>query len=83
MVLREKIEQAQGSSDESALEAQRDAIAARRDETMRKIAARGDGLAEASGEEKKAFRQLLNSIRYFDNLLGELAGDPLASGRGS
>lgn len=82
MLLREKLEQAQNNSDESELETQRGAIATRRDETMREIAERADGLAEASAEDKKAFRQLLNSIKYFDNLLAELAADPLVSGRG-
>lgn len=81
MMLREQIEQAQRDSDESALEKHRREISGRRDETLSKIAERADALSEANDEEKKAFRQLLNSIKYFDNLLVELAADPLAGGK--
>ncbi len=79
MMLREEIEQAQAKGDDAAIARHRGAIAKRRDETLEEIAGRADGLWEASDEDKKGFRVLLNSIKYFDNLLTELAVNPLAA----
>jgi len=81
MMLREEIEQAQKSGDEAAMEKHRGTITTRREDTLRLIADRADALWEASDEDKKAFRVLLNSIKYFDNLLAELQADPLAAGK--
>jgi len=83
MMLREAIEQARQIADDVSLEKHRTAIGRRRDQAMKEIEQRADNLRGASDEERKAFRMLLNSIKYFDNLLAELATDPLVVGKGT
>lgn len=78
MVLREQVDEAQSSHDGEPVEQMRSSIQARRAEALEQIASRADQLAAHSDEEKKEFRRLLNSLKYFDNLLEQVAADPLA-----
>ena len=83
MVLREQIDEAQSSQDAEPVEQMRSSIQARRTQALKQIASRADQLAAHSDEEKKEFRRLLNSLKYFDNLLEQLAADPLAQASGA
>jgi len=78
MMLREEIDQAQTAEDDDALLRHRESIAARRRETLGQIAALAESAADLDEPSRKVLRQLLNSMKYYDNLLMELAVDPLA-----
>ena len=77
MMLREQIDEAKTIGDDAALERQREIIAARRQDTLRQIAALAESIAGLDEPRRRVLRRLLNSIKYFDNLLIELAADPL------
>jgi molecular chaperone HscB len=79
MTLREQIEEAQAQSDAEALDRIRTTVTAKHTDAMSQIAARVDHLATSDTDAKQEVRRLLNSIRYFDNLLAELVSDPLAA----
>jgi molecular chaperone HscB len=78
MMLREQIDEAKTIGNDAALERQREIIAARRQDTLRQIAALAESIAGLDEPRRRVLRRLLNSIKYFDNLLIELAADPLA-----
>jgi len=78
MMLREEIDQAKIAGDDEALQRHRATIAARRQETLRQIAVHAESSAALDETNRKALRRLLNSMKYFDNLLTELAVDPFA-----
>lgn len=77
MTLREQIIDAHDAKDTHALEQMRTSIETSRAALLRIIADGADGLPECGDREKKDFRRTLNAIKYYDNLLTELAGDPL------
>lgn len=77
MMLREEIEEATDEKDQESLDRIRRSLADRREETLRKVADTADRLATVDNETKTEFRKLLNSLKYFDNLLADLASDPL------
>jgi len=79
MMLREEIDQAKTAAAADALQRHRASIAARRQETLRQIAALADLSADLDEPRRRVLRQLLNSMKYFDNLLKELATDPFAA----
>jgi len=81
MMLREEIDRAKAADDDDAMQRHRESIAARRQETLRQIAALAESAADLGAPEKKGLRRLLNSMKYFDNLLAELAADPLSEPR--
>lgn len=83
MMIREAFEAAQAKSDEAALDEQREAIRARRDEAIERIAATANGLGAADDETKRSMRQEINSLKYFDNLLRDFSGDPFAQAASS
>ena len=78
MMLREQIDEAKMTGDDAALERQREIIAGRRQEMLRQIAALAESIAGLDEPRRRVLRRLLNSIKYFDNLLAELSADPLA-----
>ena len=79
MMLREELEEARSADNPEALITRlRSSLEARRADTLQQIASRAEQLATSSDEEKKELRKLLNSVKYFDNLLEELVSDPLA-----
>jgi len=78
MLLREEIDQAKTADDDDALQRHRESIAARRQETLRQIAALAESSADLDEPRRRVLRQLLNSMKYYDNLLTELAVDPFA-----
>jgi molecular chaperone HscB len=78
MMLREQIDEAKAAQDAPAIDAQRAGIAERREATLQKIAEFADGLDASTDDQKKGMRRLINSVKYYDNLLKELAADPLA-----
>lgn len=80
MMLREDLEEARDQSDEQTLTSLRCSIQDERDHAFDNIAKRANDLSLANDTEKKAFRQLLNSIKYFDSLLADFASDPLSQG---
>jgi molecular chaperone HscB len=77
MMIREDMEQARAQSDRTALDRHRDAIAQRREQTLRQITERAGRLPSSDEQERKELRLLLNSMKYYDNLMAELADDPL------
>lgn len=79
MMLREEIDQAKTADDDEALVRHRESIAARRQESLRQIAVLAESSADLGAPERKSLRRLLNSMKYLDNLLAELAVDPLAA----
>ena len=79
MTLREQIEEARAQSDAEALDRVRTTVTTKRTDTMSQISARVDHLATSDTDAKQEVRRLLNSIKYFDNLLAELVDDPLAA----
>jgi len=79
MMLREQIDEAKAIGDDAALERQREIIAARRQETLRQIAGLAESIAGLDEPRRRVLRQLLNSMKYYDNLLLEVAEDPLSS----
>jgi molecular chaperone HscB len=83
MTLREQIEEARSSGHRDTLEHLRATINTRRAEILKRIAERADQLATSDDESKQEVRRLLNSVKYYDNLLKDLAVDPLASASGN
>ena len=83
MALREQIDEARSSQDAEPVEQIRSSLQARRAQALEQIASRADRLAEHNDEEKREFRRLLNSLKYFDNLLEQVADDPLARTSGA
>jgi molecular chaperone HscB len=83
MELRERIDEARAADNATSMTELRGEIEARRADTMKQIIERADSLAAAYDDERKSYRKLLNSIRYFDNLLAELVADPLAQSTGT
>jgi len=81
MMLREEIDQAKTADDDEALQRHRESIATRRQETLRQIAALAESVAGLDEPKRKVLRRLLNSMKYFDNLLAELAVDPFSEPR--
>lgn len=79
MELRERIEEARAAGDHEAMTAIRSSVLEQKQQTLDAIAARADALATADEARKKEFRKLLNAMRYFENLMDELAVDPLAT----
>lgn len=75
MMIREEMDEA----DTAALEEIRRSLQARRETTLRQIADTADRLDTAADNTKKDFRKLLNTVKYLDNLLSELAENPLAA----
>ncbi len=80
MTIRETLEEAQSKSDEATLDAQRETIRSRRDETMTRIAEAADRLDESTDDQKRQMRQDINAIKYFENLLRDFSSDPFAVG---
>ena len=78
MMLREEIDQAKTAGDDDALRLHRESIAARRQETLRQITALAELSDDPDERRHRMLRKLLNSMKYYDNLLTELAVDPLA-----
>lgn len=78
MMVREQLQEARSAADEQAMAAVRKSVLTRRTTILDKIAERADRLATCIDDEKKDMRRWLNAIKYFDNVLDELAVDPLA-----
>jgi len=78
MEIRERIEQAKLSNGMSDLDGLKSAITARRESTLAEIGTLCASLENATESARREIRKLLNSMKYFDNLLNELSGDPLA-----
>lgn len=78
MMLREEIDQAKTANDDNALLGHRESIATQRQVALQQIAVLAESSAALDEPNRKALRRLLNSMKYFDNLLTELAVDPLA-----
>ena len=79
MMLREEIDQAKTADDDCAMQRHRGSIATRRRDTLQQIAALAESVAGLDESKRRALRRLLNSMKYYDNLLTELAVDPLRS----
>lgn len=77
MTLREKIETAKESKDSTTIERLGVEVRARRTGALSRIAATAARLPALDDGEKTGLRKQLNAMRYYDNLLVELAGDPL------
>lgn len=80
MLLREQIEADKAANDGAGLRQHRAELMNHRTATSDRIAALAENIVEADDETKRALRLELNAIKYYDNLLTELAEDPLASG---
>jgi molecular chaperone HscB len=78
MTLREEIDEAKIAGDDKTLQRHRKSIAARRQETLGQIASLAESSADLDEPRRRVLRRFLNSMKYFDNLLTELAADPLA-----
>lgn len=78
MLLREEIDQAKTAGDDDALRRHRESIAERRQATLRQIAALAESCAGLDEPRRRVLRLSLNSMKYYDNLLTELAVDPFA-----
>ena len=77
MTLREEIAEAREEQNAGVLNKIRDALRTRRAETLTLIGPLADELDQADDERKCKLRRLINAMKYFDNLLVELAEDPL------
>lgn len=77
MTLREEIAEAREEQNTDALARIRDALQVRRAGTLEQIGPLADQLDQADDERKIKLRRLINAMKYFDNLLAELAQDPL------
>jgi molecular chaperone HscB len=69
MLVREEVEEAQLSDDRAALAEHRQRLAQRRTQTLAEVAAGARKLPEAKYAERLRLRQLLNSMKYYDNIL--------------
>jgi len=72
MEIREAIEEA--GADAGELRRIRDRVAGLRAEVLDEIADAADDLSGAGPEDKIRLRSLINSVKYYDNLLSELPG---------
>lgn len=72
MLLREEIEEALAGGDRAAREAHRRTVDERRSRALAEIAALARKLPEAKDAERLKLRQLLNTMKYFDNILNLL-----------
>jgi molecular chaperone HscB len=79
MTLREEIEDARAGRDAKATEKLERDLSARRAAALEQVAERVDQVATADGEAKRELRMLLNSIKYYDNLISGLEQNPLSS----
>lgn len=79
MELREQIEEAKLSGDQSAFDSMRDRVMGQKQQALDEIASRAETLPTTDENQKREFRKLLNAMRYYENLLDELAVDPLAA----
>jgi len=79
MMLREQLEADKASGDRKAMRQHRATLERQRAATLDRIAAFADNITDADIDDKKALRIELNIIKYYDNILRELAEDPLAS----
>jgi molecular chaperone HscB len=70
MMLREEVEEADGEG--AALARVREQVTARRSQILERIAELADNLPNRGDDERTELRQLINSVKYYDNLLGEL-----------
>ena len=70
VMLREELEEA--GEDQAAVASVHGRAMARRSELLARIADLADDLVGAGDEEKSRLRSLINSIKYYDNLLAEL-----------
>ena len=77
VMLREEVEQARADGNEAVLDHLRSTVTERRRAALQDIAARAGQLDTANDDDKVEFRKLINSVSYFDNLLADLAADPL------
>lgn len=77
--LREQLEADKASGNHQALRQHRSTLERQRAATLDTIAALAGNIADSDNDERKSLRIELNAIKYYDNLLGELAEDPLAS----
>jgi len=75
MMIREEMEEADRDDRTRICES----LLAQRADVLDQIGSLADQLATADDETKTNFRKLLNSIKYYDNLLNELAEGPLDS----
>jgi len=78
MMIREQVEEARSTGDEQTMSDVRTSLGTRRSESLIQIAERAEQLTSCSDDEKTEMRRWLNAIKYLDNLLDELAVDPLA-----
>lgn len=78
MMMREEIDAARQAGKTASLAAFRRTVAAQREGALEDLAEKADRLSGMSDEERRAYRQALNAIKYYDNLLAELGEDPLA-----
>lgn len=69
MMLREEVEEALAGADADALEQHKNAVSVERSTVTERIAALARKLPNASEDEKRELRTLLNSIKYYDNVL--------------
>lgn len=83
MMLHEEIKEALEGGNAEALADRRRTVAAKRDEALGEIATYADAMGDCSDGDKADCRKLLNSMKYYDNLLKLLATDPLAGGGGA
>jgi len=79
MMLREQLESDKAAGNGQALEQHRITLQRQRASTLDKIATLAHNIAGSDDEQKRALRIELNAIKYYDNLLQELAEDPLSS----
>ena len=54
-------------------------VALRREDLLSRIEKSAAGLKSASAVDRTELRRMLNSLRYLDNLVGDLAANPLSS----
>lgn len=80
MIWRESMEEATSAGNRNALIEIRNSVLTCQQQTMDQLKAGADSLDQADDTAKSKFRQLLNSIKYFDNLLDELDVNSLTSG---
>jgi len=78
MAWREEIDAANASGDAGALARHREAIGHKRGDALAAVADAAGMLDRAGDDDKRAMRIELNAIKYYDNLLEQLATDPLA-----
>ncbi len=70
MMFREEVEEAAG--DPQVIAQVKEQVTRRREQALERIAQLADSLDQAGSEEKTELRRLLNSIKYYDNLLAEM-----------